>query len=142
VIWDYFENYPRDRLSINERPLRPLNGSIVYENETIPWTLCGEVDGHSLECGSIEVPLDQFNSKFSAGKFGFDISVIRLRGRNAGHGRNLLIHPGNPGDSGIGFLLKHGGPPEHDYRRRASYRLLRHSRLKLAMASGQVLSKE
>ncbi|VUC38224.1 unnamed protein product [Clonostachys rosea] len=81
----------------------------MYENETIPWTPCGEVNGHLLECGSIEVPLDHFDAKFSARKFGFDIAVIRLRARNLSHGRNLLIHPGNPGDSGMGFIYKHGG---------------------------------
>ncbi|KAJ5493895.1 Alpha/beta hydrolase fold-1 [Penicillium fimorum] len=81
---------------------------LKYTGEHITWEPCGDLYGKSLECSSIEVPIDQFatekqnpiNSK------NFVIPLIRLRSENAT--QNLLLNPGGPGASGFELLYHRG----------------------------------
>ncbi|KAK1749709.1 Alpha/Beta hydrolase protein [Echria macrotheca] len=74
---------------------------LTYEGEHIQWEICGDVKGRPLECSSIDVPMDQFNTH-DIGTKTFSIPLIRLRGKNAT--QNILLNPGGPGGSGLDFL--------------------------------------
>lgn len=76
-----------------------------YPNEKIQWTPCGQADGYPAECSTINVPMDQFNASNSGDKT-FEIPLIRIRGNNATE--NMLVNPGGPGGSGIGFVHRAG----------------------------------
>jgi pimeloyl-ACP methyl ester carboxylesterase len=80
---------------------------LVYAGESVKWKSCGEINSHPLECSSISVPMDQFDQVHSGNKT-FEIPLIRLRGRDAGPGQNILLNPGGPGGSGINFLYRKG----------------------------------
>ncbi|KAH8885589.1 alpha/beta-hydrolase [Thozetella sp. PMI_491] len=86
---------------------RPRHGSaeIRYPGEKIKWTPCGEVGNRTVECSSIDVPMDQFNASNSGDKT-FYVPLIRLRGRNAT--QNILLNPGGPGGSGTQFMHRFG----------------------------------
>ncbi|KAI6780242.1 uncharacterized protein J7T54_003021 [Emericellopsis cladophorae] len=76
-----------------------------YPHETIQWTSCGKTTDHPLECAYHTVPSDHFNaSNPGTGQF----PIIRLRGKSAVAGRNLLVNPGGPGNSGIDYVTKAG----------------------------------
>lgn len=79
--------------------------SLNYGNEHISWKRCGTIKGHQLECSSVDVPMDQFDSVNSADKT-FNIPLVRLRGKNA-H-KNIVLNPGGPGASGINFIYDFG----------------------------------
>ncbi|XWW95802.1 hypothetical protein V2A60_003770 [Cordyceps javanica] len=76
-----------------------------YAGESIKWRLCGDITGHDLECATVDVPMDQFNKTNSGGKF-FTIPLVRMRGSKAV--KNLLVNPGGPGASGVGFVYSAG----------------------------------
>ncbi|CAG9948905.1 unnamed protein product [Clonostachys rosea f. rosea IK726] len=80
---------------------------LSYPGESITWTPCGEAENHTLECSSIDVPMDQFNV-LSPGNQTFNIPLIRLRGRDAPEGRNLIVNPGGPGGSGLQYIYLKG----------------------------------
>ncbi|BFZ57013.1 hypothetical protein PYCC9005_004063 [Savitreella phatthalungensis] len=73
-----------------------------YSGEHIKWTECGEAAGKKLECSELDVPMDQFNQTLSGDKT-FNLKLIRLRG-NKDATKNILLNPGGPGGSGVGFL--------------------------------------
>lgn len=79
----------------------------TYIGEHIKWKSCGEINNHTLECTSIDVPMDQFD-KVNSGNKTFNIPLIRMRGHDAGHGQNLLLNPGGPGGSGMEFIYRKG----------------------------------
>ncbi|KAH8680719.1 Alpha/Beta hydrolase protein [Xylariales sp. PMI_506] len=81
------------------------SGGLEYEGEQISWEVCGDLNGRPLECGEINVPMDQF-SLDNPGNKTFSIPLIRLRGANAT--QNILLNPGGPGVSGIEFMLRKG----------------------------------
>lgn len=74
----------------------------TYAGESLKWRLCGDITGHDLECGTIDVPMDQFNSTNSGDKT-FQIPLVRLRGKAAT--KNILLNPGGPGASGTSFVF-------------------------------------
>jgi pimeloyl-ACP methyl ester carboxylesterase len=76
-----------------------------YAGEKIDWEACGDIKGRPLECSTIDVPLDQFDTE-NSGNRTFSIPLIRLRGKNAT--QNLLLNPGGPGGSGIDFMFRFG----------------------------------
>jgi pimeloyl-ACP methyl ester carboxylesterase len=78
---------------------------LQYAGEKIHWEVCGDINGRPLECSSINVPLDQFDSD-NSGNRSFSIPLIRLRGKNAT--QNVLLNPGGPGGSGIEFMYRRG----------------------------------
>ncbi|OAA56445.1 S33 family peptidase [Cordyceps fumosorosea ARSEF 2679] len=84
------------------------HGGRRYPGESIVWKPCGEADGKPLECSSIHVPMDQFDATASGDKT-FYIPLIRRRG-SANATTNILLNPGGPGGSGIGFMKRKGGP--------------------------------
>ncbi|VBB80876.1 Putative protein of unknown function [Podospora comata] len=87
-----------------------------YHGESLAWTPCPvspTLDGdHQLECSNLLVPMDQFNASnngFNNEKH-FNISLIRLRGKNAtANGNiNILLNPGGPGGSGMSLMYRWG----------------------------------
>ncbi|KAK4206448.1 Alpha/Beta hydrolase protein [Rhypophila decipiens] len=76
-----------------------------YDGEHIDWEPCGTIADHKVECSSINVPIDQFNSTNGVGK-SFKIPLTRLRGENAT--KSILLNPGGPGGSGGEFLHRRG----------------------------------
>lgn len=84
-----------------------FSGFQTYAGETVQWTTCGDITGHRLECATIEVPMDHFNATSSGYKI-FEIPVIRMRGHEAKQGQNVLLNPGGPGGSGVGYLWRVG----------------------------------
>ncbi|CAG9986628.1 unnamed protein product [Clonostachys byssicola] len=71
-----------------------------YPGESITWTLCGQAANHTLECSSIDVPMDQFSVQ-NPGNQTFNIPLIRLRGHDAPEGRNLIVNPGGQAEAGF-----------------------------------------
>jgi pimeloyl-ACP methyl ester carboxylesterase len=78
----------------------------MYAGEHIKWTLCGNLEGNDLECSSINVPVDQFDDRNSSNKT-FSIPLARLRGSKRAT-KNIIVNPGGPGGSGIGWLYRKG----------------------------------
>jgi pimeloyl-ACP methyl ester carboxylesterase len=76
-----------------------------YPGEKVRWKLCGNITGHELECGSIDVPMDQFSDVRYRHKT-FSIPLLRMRGNNAT--QNLLLNPGGPGAGGAGLIIAEG----------------------------------
>ncbi|KAI5459012.1 Alpha/Beta hydrolase protein [Mariannaea sp. PMI_226] len=81
------------------------NDIVTYPGESLNWRRCGTILDHQLECGDIHVPIDQYDPAGSSDKT-FQIPLIRLRGKNAT--QNLIVNPGGPGNSGIGFMYRMG----------------------------------
>ncbi|KAK0712579.1 Alpha/Beta hydrolase protein [Lasiosphaeria miniovina] len=82
----------------------------TYDGESVSWTACGSVAGRALECGSIDVPMDQFNASNNGPPDSlrkFTIPLARLRG-GAHATRNILLNPGGPGASGTQFVHRLG----------------------------------
>lgn len=79
----------------------------LYHGEDIQWTSCGEITDHALECATLDVPMDHFNASSSGDKT-FSVPILRMRGHEAKQGKNLLLNPGGPGNSGVGFLYRVG----------------------------------
>lgn len=79
--------------------------STTYPGERISWKPCRQLINRTLECSTIDVPMDQFNVTNSGNKT-FSIPLIRLRGRNAT--QNLILNPGGPGGSGLSFMYRAG----------------------------------
>lgn len=69
------------------------------------WQPCGDLFDSSIQCGSIEVPMDHFDPENSGNKT-FTIPLIRLPGKKGSS--NLLLNPGGPGGSGFEFLHRRG----------------------------------
>jgi hypothetical protein len=86
-----------------------------YDGERIKWEQCGDIKGHPLECSSIYVPIDQFDTENSGDKT-FNIPLIRMRGKNAT--QNLLLNPGGPGGSGTEYVYRQarGAAKHHRWR--------------------------
>ncbi|OAA70739.1 Alpha/beta hydrolase fold-1 [Akanthomyces lecanii RCEF 1005] len=97
--WHFFIPYR------NPWPHSAEPGMREYAGESIEWRLCGDITGHDLECGTVDVPMDQFNATNSRNKT-FQIPLVRMRGRNATN--NLLVNPGGPGASGISYVYGAG----------------------------------
>ncbi|KAM5349726.1 hypothetical protein ACJ41O_006231 [Fusarium nematophilum] len=77
---------------------------LTYAGESINWESCGSIKDRSLECSSIQVPIDQFDNATSFKTF--EIPIIRLRGKDGS--QNLLLNPGGPGGSGGEFIHRRG----------------------------------
>lgn len=66
-----------------------------FYDQTVTWTGCGD-----FECGRIEVPLDYDDPAGSA----IEIAVLRRPADDGGQRMgSLLVNPGGPGVSGIGY---------------------------------------
>ncbi|KAH8705979.1 Alpha/Beta hydrolase protein [Talaromyces proteolyticus] len=88
------------------RPLpRSARNYIQYDGEHIRWAPCGSLEDISLECSSIDVPMDQFSTDNPENKT-FNIPLIRMRGREAT--QNLLLNPGGPGAGGFDLMYRRG----------------------------------
>ncbi|KAJ6788996.1 hypothetical protein PWT90_02592 [Aphanocladium album] len=83
------------------------HGELKYPGESIAWKNCGDVDGRVVECSSIDVPMDQFDTDISGNKT-FSIPLIRRRG-GVNATKNILLNPGGPGGGGLSFMHRKGG---------------------------------
>ncbi|KAM0745491.1 hypothetical protein ACQRIT_000875 [Beauveria bassiana] len=100
LSWEFLISYGKSWPRRAEPQLR------MYAGESIKWRLCGGVTGHDdLECGTVDVPMDQFNSTNSIHET-FTIPLVRMRGKHAS--QNLLVNTGGPGASGIGHVYSAG----------------------------------
>ncbi|KAJ5382487.1 Alpha/beta hydrolase fold-1 [Penicillium concentricum] len=101
ILCNQYNLYPRSYPCRSPKPL-------TYIGEHITWEPCGDLHGKSLECSSIEVPIDQFATEKQnpTNSKNFTIPLIRLRSENAT--QNLLLNPGGPGGSGFEFLYRRG----------------------------------
>ncbi|KAM3511873.1 hypothetical protein MY11210_004491 [Beauveria gryllotalpidicola] len=99
LSWEFFTSYGKSWPRRAEPQLR------VYAGESIKWRLCGDVTRHDLECGTVDVPMDQFNSTNSNDET-FTIPLVRMRSKHAS--QNLLVNTGGPGASGIGYVYSAG----------------------------------
>ncbi|KAL4896108.1 Alpha/Beta hydrolase protein [Aspergillus ambiguus] len=100
ILWSMFIINNRSRFSSSRSPT-----FLEYSGEHIRWEPCGNSKAESLECSSIDVPIDQFDAPNSRNE-AFTIPLIRMRGANAT--RNILVNPGGPGISGIQFMSDYG----------------------------------
>lgn len=75
-----------------------------YPGEHLTWKYCDTNDDIDLECSSIQVPLDHFNTTSSNKTF--TLPLIRIRGETAK--QNILLNPGGPGGSGVEFIYRMG----------------------------------
>jgi pimeloyl-ACP methyl ester carboxylesterase len=83
---------------------------ITYPGEHIPWTPCGTIADRALECATLTVPMDHFNTTNNLpDNKSFTIPLLRLRSPNPTPStRNLLLNPGGPGGSGTSFIHRSG----------------------------------
>ncbi|CAM5535394.1 alpha/beta hydrolase [Streptomyces avidinii] len=89
---------PSGRSSPNEAALRP------YYEQKLTWRDCG-VPG--FECSTMKAPLDYANPGS-----GQDVDIAVARRKATGPGKrlgSLLVNPGGPGGSGIGYLQAYAG---------------------------------
>lgn len=75
-----------------------------YANQTIKWIACATNDQPTLECGTVEVPIDY--TDLSAGSF--DLAVVRLPAVGSSPRGSILTNPGGPGASGIANVISSG----------------------------------
>ncbi|KAK4195980.1 Alpha/Beta hydrolase protein [Triangularia verruculosa] len=89
-----------------------LSEGHIYEGESLVWTACPDDhainDDQQLECSHLLVPMDQFNASNNglSNEKHFNISINRLRGRNAtANGNiNIFLNPGGPGGSATSMV--------------------------------------
>lgn len=65
---------------------------------SISWELCGEMSGHTLECGRLAVPLDYGDPTLGRAS----LSVMRLLAWPDKRRASIFTNPGGPGVSGTG----------------------------------------
>lgn len=99
ITWNLLVPHPRSYRCHNHG-----THDFTYAGENITWKPCGSIKDRSLECSSIQVPLDQFNKDVSNKTF--TVPLIRLRGKPGSP--NLLMNPGGPGGSGFEFIHRRG----------------------------------
>ncbi|KAH7305222.1 Alpha/Beta hydrolase protein [Stachybotrys elegans] len=74
---------------------------------SLDWKDCGTVDGRTLQCSQLDVPMDHFHTSVDNI---FTLPLIRLVGNNASStgDRHILFNPGGPGGSGVGLIRGRG----------------------------------
>ena len=66
-----------------------------YYEQTVTWTKCD----HSLECGTVRVPIDWQH----VGTASISLALVKHAAKGTSLG-DLLVNPGGPGGSGVGFV--------------------------------------
>ena len=69
-------------------------------NQTVQWVSCSVVDEPTLECGTIDVPLDYTSESSEV----LTIPLVRVP-VNDSTAKSIVFNPGGPGASGIQSLI-------------------------------------
>lgn len=81
------------------------NTGTIPENQTIDWVACPVEDQPTLECATLDVPLDYTDLSLGT----LTLPLVRLPAPNAtGDGQSIFHNPGGPGGSGIKFIIESG----------------------------------
>jgi len=72
-------------------------------NQTIQWVACPVDDEPTLECGTIDVPLDYTSDSSDV----LTIPLVRVPVDNSS-AKSIVYNPGGPGSSGIQSLIGSG----------------------------------
>lgn len=75
-----------------------------YANQTIQWIKCGVADQPTLQCATLNVPVDY--TDLSAGTL--VLPVVRVPATDSSPKGSILTNPGGPGVSGIEDVVKYG----------------------------------
>lgn len=75
-----------------------------YANQTIQWVACGTTNQPTLECGTLDVPIDY--TDLSAGSL--TLPVVRVPAIGSSPRGSILTNPGGPGVSGIEDVVNSG----------------------------------
>lgn len=75
-----------------------------YANQTIRWIDCGTTDQPTLQCATLDVPIDY--TDLSAGTL--TLPVVRIPATDPTPKGSVLTNPGGPGASGIEDVVTSG----------------------------------
>lgn len=77
----------------------------VAQNQTVTWVPCPTEVTETLECGTLDVPLDWTDE--SAGVM--TLSLVRIPANDTfSNGLSIVMNPGGPGESGVQQLVGDG----------------------------------
>lgn len=80
-----------------------LHTGSVSPNQTVDWIPCPNDQQPTLECGTLEVPLDYTDLETGI----LTLSLVRQPANGAGsNGLTIIMNPGGPGESGIQSLVE------------------------------------
>lgn len=79
-----------------------LHTGSLSPNQTVDWIPCPNDQQPTLECGTLEVPLDYTDLETGI----LTLSLVRQPSNSAGsNGLTIIMNPGGPGESGIQSLV-------------------------------------
>ena len=81
------------------------NTGEIPKNQTIAWTACPVDDEPTLECGTIDVPLDYTDDSLGV----LTLPLVRVPANESlSISKSIVYNPGGPGASGIQSLIGQG----------------------------------
>lgn len=75
-----------------------------YANQVIQWIDCGTKDQPTLQCATLNVPLDYTDLSSPA----LNLPVVRIPATDRSPRGSIITNPGGPGASGIEDLVQSG----------------------------------
>ena len=79
------------------------NTGTIPENQTLEWIPCPVEAQPTLECATLQVPLDYTDPTLGI----LTLPIVRLPAPNAtDNGKSIFHNPGGPGASGIQFIIE------------------------------------
>lgn len=75
-----------------------------YANQTIQWTDCATYGQPTLQCATLDVPIDY--TDLSAGTL--NLPIVRVPSTDPSPKGSIFTNPGGPGVSGIESIVKSG----------------------------------
>ena len=73
-----------------------------YEKAKVTWTNCPVTGIPSLQCSTLEVPMDYSKPTGTALK----LRLVRVPASEPGPNKSIIFNPGGPGSSGIQSLIE------------------------------------
>lgn len=80
-----------------------LNTGKLPENQTLEWVACPVADEPTLECATLEVPIDYKDPDVGL----LTLPLIRIPS-NSSNAKSIIWNPGGPGVAGISQLIGQG----------------------------------